>query len=75
MVKIEEHTCFDSPESKCDSTVDYEIPIDVEWEFPRENLEFVNTIGEGTFAEVKLAKAFQTSLVAVKMLKSTWNIK
>ncbi|XP_056417798.1 receptor-type tyrosine-protein kinase FLT3 isoform X2 [Hyla sarda] len=45
------------------------------WEFPRENLEFGNTIGSGAFGKVVTAKAYGISKsgvslqVAVKMLK------
>ncbi|XP_066439369.1 receptor-type tyrosine-protein kinase FLT3 [Eleutherodactylus coqui] len=52
------------------------LPYDVKkWEFPRENLEFGDTIGSGAFGKVVTAKAFGISKsgvslqVAVKMLK------
>ncbi|KAM4047440.1 receptor-type tyrosine-protein kinase FLT3 isoform 2-T2 [Anomaloglossus baeobatrachus] len=52
------------------------LPYDIKkWEFPRENLEFGDTIGSGAFGKVVTAKAFGISKsgvslqVAVKMLK------
>ncbi|XP_069615128.1 receptor-type tyrosine-protein kinase FLT3 isoform X1 [Ranitomeya imitator] len=52
------------------------LPYDMKkWEFPRENLEFGDTIGSGAFGKVVTAKAFGISKsgvsrqVAVKMLK------
>ncbi|XP_040282105.1 receptor-type tyrosine-protein kinase FLT3 [Bufo bufo] len=52
------------------------LPYDVKkWEFPRENLEFGETVGSGAFGKVVTAKAYGISKsgvslqVAVKMLK------
>ncbi|KAM3934873.1 receptor-type tyrosine-protein kinase FLT3 [Leptodactylus fuscus] len=52
------------------------LPYDVKkWEFPRENLEFGNTIGSGAFGKVVTATAYgicksgESLQVAVKMLK------
>ncbi|XP_075707789.1 receptor-type tyrosine-protein kinase FLT3 [Rhinoderma darwinii] len=57
--------------------VDFHVlPYDVKkWEFPRENLEFGDTIGSGAFGKVVTAKAYGISKsdvslqVAIKMLK------
>lgn len=51
---------------------DYEFPIDLRWEFPRGELEFCGTLGEGAFGKVLKAKVMINSVegfVAVKMLK------
>jgi fibroblast growth factor receptor 2 len=54
---------------------EYEFPIDLNWEFPRCNLELGKALGEGAFGKVVMADAHdlvknsQKTVVAVKMLK------
>lgn len=54
---------------------EYELPMDPDWEFPRENLAIGKTLGEGAFGKVLQADALHlkqpgvASIVAVKMLK------
>lgn len=54
---------------------EYEFPIDLNWEFPRGQLELGKNLGEGAFGKVVMAeahglmKAGQVTVVAVKMLK------
>jgi len=54
---------------------EYELPMDPEWEFPRENLAIGQTLGEGAFGKVLQAEALNlkqpgvASITAVKMLK------
>lgn len=54
---------------------EYEIPPDPLWEFPRENLKFLEPLGQGAFGKVVKAEAKgiekngSTNTVAVKMLK------
>ncbi|PVD31665.1 hypothetical protein C0Q70_07083 [Pomacea canaliculata] len=53
------------------------VPFDAEWEFPRNRLTFLGTVGEGAFGVVKQATAYgigkvpKASTVAVKMLKDS----
>ncbi|XP_041477646.1 fibroblast growth factor receptor-like isoform X2 [Lytechinus variegatus] len=55
---------------------EYDIPLDPEWEFPRDRLTLGKTIGEGAFGKVVIGEAVgivcqeKTSTVAVKMLKA-----
>ncbi|XP_071793645.1 fibroblast growth factor receptor-like isoform X3 [Asterias amurensis] len=55
---------------------EYEVPLDPEWEFPRDRLTLGKALGEGAFGKVVLAEAVgisakeQTTTVAVKMLKA-----
>uniref|UniRef100_A0A8C9W7P6 Fibroblast growth factor receptor n=1 Tax=Scleropages formosus TaxID=113540 RepID=A0A8C9W7P6_SCLFO len=57
--------------------MEFELPYDPDWEFPRENLTLGKLLGEGCFGQVVKAEACginkdnpdQTSTVAVKMLK------
>ncbi|NP_999702.1 fibroblast growth factor receptor precursor [Strongylocentrotus purpuratus] len=55
---------------------EYDIPLDPEWEFPRDRLTVGKTIGEGAFGKVVIGEAVgivcqeKTSTVAVKMLKA-----
>lgn len=54
---------------------EYEFPIDLNWEFPRDHLELGKNLGEGAFGKVVMAyangidKNGQNTVVAVKMLK------
>ena len=54
---------------------EYELPLDPDWEFPRDQLTIGKTLGEGAFGKVLQAEALGlkqpglSSLVAVKMLK------
>lgn len=54
---------------------EYEFPIDLNWEFPRDHLELGKALGEGAFGKVVMAyangldKTGQNTIVAVKMLK------
>lgn len=55
---------------------EYELPVDLNWEFSREKLQIIRYLGEGAFGEVKLGQAEgivekgMVSNVAVKTLKS-----
>ncbi|XP_061596549.1 fibroblast growth factor receptor 4 [Cololabis saira] len=57
--------------------VEFELPYDPDWEFPRENLTLGKPLGEGCFGQVVRADAYginkdsseQATTVAVKMLK------
>ncbi|TRY57851.1 hypothetical protein DNTS_017650 [Danionella cerebrum] len=57
--------------------MEFELPYDPDWEFPRENLTLGKPLGEGCFGQVVRAEAYgiskenkeQTATVAVKMLK------
>ena len=54
---------------------EYELPLDPDWEFPREQLSLGSILGEGAFGKVVQADALhlrrtgESTLVAVKMLK------
>lgn len=54
---------------------EYELPLDPDWEFPREHLSLGQTLGEGAFGKVVQANALglrrpgESAIVAVKMLK------
>lgn len=54
---------------------EYELPLDVHWEFPRQSLRLGQTLGEGAFGKVIRAEANGVlkqgiiTTVAVKMLK------
>uniref|UniRef100_A0A672J8B4 Fibroblast growth factor receptor n=1 Tax=Salarias fasciatus TaxID=181472 RepID=A0A672J8B4_SALFA len=57
--------------------LEFELPFDPDWEFPRENLTLGKPLGEGCFGQVVRADAYginkecpeQATTVAVKMLK------
>ncbi|XP_072302108.1 fibroblast growth factor receptor 4 [Eucyclogobius newberryi] len=57
--------------------MEFELPYDPEWEFPRENLTLGKPLGEGCFGQVVRAEAYdlnkdqtdKPTTVAVKMLK------
>uniref|UniRef100_A0A8C6Q2Y7 Fibroblast growth factor receptor 4 n=1 Tax=Nothobranchius furzeri TaxID=105023 RepID=A0A8C6Q2Y7_NOTFU len=57
--------------------MEFELPYDPDWEFPRDNLTLGKPLGEGCFGQVVRAEAFginkdgseQSTTVAVKMLK------
>ncbi|XP_072230353.1 fibroblast growth factor receptor 4 [Leuresthes tenuis] len=57
--------------------MEFELPYDPDWEFPRENLTLGKPLGEGCFGQVVRAEAYginkdcpdQSTTVAVKMLK------
>uniref|UniRef100_A0A4W4H6V5 Fibroblast growth factor receptor 4 n=1 Tax=Electrophorus electricus TaxID=8005 RepID=A0A4W4H6V5_ELEEL len=57
--------------------MEFELPYDPDWEFPRENLTLGKPLGEGCFGQVVRAEAYginkdnsdQLTTVAVKMLK------
>ncbi|XP_039283347.1 fibroblast growth factor receptor homolog 1 isoform X3 [Nilaparvata lugens] len=73
VVKIEKQ----KSRAKLDSSSmsEYELPLDSEWEFPRESLSLGRTLGEGAFGKVIKAEAQAiiqqgvSNVVAVKMLK------
>ena len=46
----------------CDGVSEYEFPEDIDWEFPRDLLEFGKVLGEGTFGKVVTGIAHNTSL-------------
>ena len=60
---------------KLDVSIDYEIPIDKRWEFPRERLFLGSVLGSGAFGVVYKAQATgimnknHETIVAVKTLK------
>lgn len=74
LVKIEKHRTISKGDS-IEPDLEYELPLDTDWEFPRENLVLEETLGEGAFGKVVKAQALGviqpgiTSVVAVKMLK------
>ena len=57
---------------------EYKFPIDKKWDIAKSKLLLVKTLGEGAFGEVVMAQARnlfqgqQTTIVAVKMLKSNF---
>lgn len=74
LVKIEKHRTFSKGDSM-EPDSEYELPLDSDWEFPRENLILGETLGEGAFGKVVKAEAMGviqqgiSTIVAVKMLK------
>lgn len=76
IVRIEKHRNAISGNSGDPSSIsEYEFPIDLNWEFPRTQLELGKNLGEGAFGKVVMAQAHgliktgQSTVVAVKMLK------
>ncbi|XP_068085907.1 fibroblast growth factor receptor 3 [Anabrus simplex] len=79
IVKIEKqksHSQATSNSSGSDFMIsEYELPLDSEWEFPRDHLNLGKTLGEGAFGKVVKAEANGivkqgvSTVVAVKMLK------
>ncbi|XP_058467627.1 fibroblast growth factor receptor homolog 1-like isoform X2 [Malaya genurostris] len=77
IVRIEKQRSTLVQSGNCDPTLisEYEFPIDLNWEFPRNKLALGKNLGEGAFGKVVMAEAQglvkgQTStVVAVKMLK------
>lgn len=54
---------------------EYELPMDSDWEIPRDQLMFGKSLGEGAFGKVVMAEGMGilrpgvNSVIAVKMLK------
>lgn len=76
IVRIEKHRSTMTGNSNDQNMLsEYEFPIDLNWEFPRSQLELGKNLGEGAFGKVVMAEAHgliksgQTVVVAVKMLK------
>ncbi|KAL7017813.1 hypothetical protein ACKWTF_010540 [Chironomus riparius] len=76
IVRIEKHRTAMAGNSNDPNMIsEYEFPIDLNWEFPRGQLELSKNLGEGAFGKVVMAeahglmKAGQITVVAVKMLK------
>lgn len=61
--------------SELTTVSEYELPLDPEWEFPRERLVLGKPLGEGAFGQVMKGEAYtlygkeKPTIVAVKMLK------
>lgn len=78
IVKIEKQKSRNQTSSSSGSDMrisEYELPLDSEWEFPRELLTLGKSLGEGAFGKVVKAEAQGilkqgvSTIVAVKMLK------
>lgn len=73
LVKIDHQRGLMSPE--LNTVCEYELPLDPEWEFPRERVILGKPLGEGAFGQVIKAEAYGLgdkegpTVVAVKMLK------
>lgn len=77
IVRIEKQKSTFAQNMSGDSSMisEYEFPIDLNWEFPRNKLVLGKQLGEGAFGKVVMAEANDlikkgsTTIVAVKMLK------
>jgi len=78
-VKIEKQKSKYTKEHAC--LIEYELPIDPHWEFPRDNLLLSKVLGEGAFGKVVRGEVDGflcenvMNTVAVKMLKGITLIK
>lgn len=72
VVKIERQK---TENNNADGLMEYELPMDSDWEIPRELLDLGKSLGEGAFGKVVkaeshgLLKPGMDCVVAVKMLK------
>uniref|UniRef100_A0A182T303 Ig-like domain-containing protein n=1 Tax=Anopheles maculatus TaxID=74869 RepID=A0A182T303_9DIPT len=81
IVRIEKQRSTLVQSGNCDPTMisEYEFPIDLNWEFPRNKLHLGKSLGEGMFGKVVMAEAHglvkghPSTVVAVKMLKGKDN--
>jgi hypothetical protein len=78
IIRIEKHkTTLLSHNNSVDPSLvnEYELPIDLNWEFPRCQLSLGKPLGEGAFGKVIMGEARDlvqrgtSTVVAVKMLK------
>ncbi|XP_038122528.1 fibroblast growth factor receptor homolog 1 isoform X1 [Culex quinquefasciatus] len=77
IVRIEKQRSTLVQSGNCDPALisEYEFPIDLNWEFPRNKLLLGKSLGEGAFGKVVMAEAQglvkgqASTVVAVKMLK------
>ncbi|XP_062558666.1 fibroblast growth factor receptor homolog 1-like isoform X2 [Armigeres subalbatus] len=77
IVRIEKQRSTLVQSGNCDPSMisEYEFPIDLNWEFPRNKLILGKSLGEGAFGKVVMAEANglvkgqASTVVAVKMLK------
>lgn len=73
VIKIEKHRSRLGTDMG--SVSEYELPLDTQWEFPRQQLQLGKSLGEGAFGHVVQAQADgilrqgAVTTVAVKMLK------
>lgn len=78
VIKIEKHR--QRLGTDMSSVTEYELPLDTQWEFPREQLKLGKSLGEGAFGHVVQARADgilepgTDTTVAVKMLKGKSSI-